>query len=287
MSAATTETPALTCPVCPHACAIRPGSVGLCGARGIEDGRVVSLNYGQAAALALDPVEKKPFARFMPGRRILSYGSFGCNLMCAFCQNASISQARTCGRPETAFISPDELVAKAKELEPSGCVGIALTYNEPLISPEFLLDVGQRARGEGMVLALVTNGYACPSTFDAVCSVTDAMNVDVKCFTEEGYARLGAPGGLACVTRNVRAAHEAGVHVELTTLIVPGLSDDEQAFREEVAWIASISPDIPLHLSRFFPQYLMQDVPPTDPSLMRRFQAIANEALHHVFLGNL
>lgn len=279
--------PALTCNVCPHACSIREGGTGLCGARGVQDGRVVSLNYGEATALELDPIEKKPFARFMPGARILSYGSFGCNMACAFCQNADISQVRVCGQPATRFIAPGDLVAKARELQPAGNAGIALTYNEPLIAPEFVRDVGALLQGTGMVLALVTNGYANAQVFDEACRVTDAMNVDLKCFTEEGYARMGAPGGKARVTRNIRAAHEAGVYVEVTTLIVPSISDDETAFREEVAWLASISPDIPLHLSRFFPTYRMTDEAPTDISLMHRFQDIARASLKYVTLGNV
>lgn len=278
---------ALTCGVCPHACAIREGATGLCGSRGIQDGRVVSLNYGEATALALDPIEKKPFARFMPGSRILSYGSFGCNMACAFCQNADISQVRLCGQPATRFIAPADLVDQAKQLVSAGNVGVALTYNEPLIAPEYLMDVGRLVKEEQLVLALVTNGYATPDVFDGACTVTDAMNIDLKCFTEESYAKLGAPGGLGCVKRNIEAAHDAGIHVEVTTLIVPGVSDSEEDFREEVAWLANLSPDIPLHLSRFFPTFKMSDASPTSIDLMHRFRTIAQEHLHHVYLGNV
>lgn len=277
----------VSCAVCPHQCTMGEGGTGLCGARGVREGRVVSLSFGRATALALDSIEKKPFARFLPGSRILSYGSFGCNMACAFCQNADISQVRASGRPQTRFITPEELVAQAQQLVPRGNVGIALTYNEPLIAPEYLMEVGQLARDAELVLALVSNGYAEPSVFDRACTVTDAVNLDLKCFTEEGYAAMGSPGGLACVTRNIRAAHEAGVHVEVTTLIVPGLSDDEDAFLEEVAWLASVSPDIPLHLSRFFPTYQMASAAPTDVNLMRRFQKIAAASLNHVSLGNV
>lgn len=278
---------ALTCTICPHACIIRPGATGLCRARGIEDGRVISLNYGQATALALDPVEKKPFSCFHPGSHILSYGSFGCNMTCGFCQNADISQVRVCGQPPTTFISPVELVQKAADLQSAGNIGIALTYNEPLIAPEFLMDVGHLAKDADLALAVVTNGYATPDAFDDACTVTDAMNVDVKCFTEEGYAALGAPGGLACVKRNIEAALEAGVHVEITTLIVPGLSDAEEAFRKEVAWLAQLSPATPLHLSRFFPRHEMAEAMPTSIAMMERFQRIACASLEHVFLGNV
>lgn len=275
------------CQVCPHECIIGEGGMGFCGARGEREGHIVSLNYGQASALALDPIEKKPFACFMPGARILSYGSYGCNMTCGFCQNADISQVRTCGRPPTTYLSPEALVAKAKDLADVDNVGVALTYNEPLIVPEYLMDVGRQVQAQGLILAVVTNGYASAHVFDEACSVSAAMNIDLKCFTEEGYAKMGAPGGLACVTRNIRAAFDAGVHVEVTTLIVPGISDDEAAFCEEVAWLAGISPDIPLHLSRFFPQHRMVDAEPTDLSLMRRFQRIAEGSLTHVLLGNV
>ncbi len=277
----------LQCTVCPHQCVLREGAVGLCGARGNEVGRAVSVNYGEASSLALDPIEKKPLARFHPGAKILSYGSFGCNMSCAFCQNASISQVRVCGHPQTVFVSPEELAVKAQELLDMGNIGVALTYNEPLIAPEFLMDTGRLLKEAGLVLCVVTNGYANAPVFDEACRVTSAMNIDLKCFTEEGYRKMGAPDGLAVVKRNIQAAHETGVHVELTTLVAPGISDDEEAFREEVAWIATISPDIPLHLSRFFPTYRMTDAAPTSLSLLQRFQAIANEHLTYVYLGNV
>lgn len=277
----------ITCDVCPHECAIREGGTGLCGARGNEGGRIVGVNYGEASALALDPIEKKPLSHFHPGAKILSYGSFGCNMGCAFCQNADISQVRQCGRPRTVFMSPEDLIAKAEELKGVGNIGIALTYNEPLIAPEFLLDTGKLVHEAGLVLCVVTNGYANPRPFDECCSVTDAMNIDLKSFTEEGYAKMGAPGGLAVVKRNIEAAWTADVHVEVTTLIVPGISDSEDAFREEVAWLASLSPEIPLHLTRFFPTYRMTDADPTDVSLMHRFQRIAEEHLSFIHLGNV
>ncbi len=277
----------VTCPVCPHACSIREGSVGLCGARGIQDGQVVSLNFGEASALSVDPIEKKPLARFHPGASILSYGSFGCNMTCAFCQNADISQVRACGRPQTTFVAPDELVGKARELEQAGNIGVALTYNEPLIAPEYLLAVGRLLHEAEMRLVVVTNGYATPEAFDECCAVTDAMNIDLKCFTAEGYERLGAPGGLACVIRNIEAAHQAGVHVEVTTLVVPGLSDGKEDFIRECDWLASISPEIPLHLTRFFPRFNAQDEKPTNVDLLHQFKGIAEHRLKHVYLGNV
>lgn len=277
----------ITCSVCPHACSIREGGVGLCGARSIQEGRVVSVNFGEAAALSLDPIEKKPLARFRAGTQILSFGSFGCNMSCAFCQNADISQVRACGRPQTVFVAPDELVVKAQELVHAGNIGVALTYNEPLIAPEYLLDVGRLLHEVRMALVVVSNGYANADVFDECASVIDAMNIDLKCFTEKGYESLGAPGGLACVKRNIEAAHAAGVHVEVTTLVVPGLSDSEEDLISECEWLASVSSQIPLHLTRFFPRYQVQDEHPTNPGLLYRFKGIAERYLKYVYVGNV
>lgn len=280
-------TEALTCTVCPHECRIREGGTGLCGARGIQDGRVVSLNYGQAASLSLDPIEKKPLARFRPGKLVLSYGSFGCNTACAFCQNADISQVRACGQPRTTFVTPEQVVSKAVQLASEGNIGLAITYNEPLISPEFLMDCGRMLQDAGLDLVLVTNGYANASVFDEACTVTSAMNVDLKCFNDDGYRSMGAPGGFEVVRRNILAAHDAGVHVEVTTLVVPGISDSEEDMEQEAEWLASILPDIPLHITRFFPCYKMQDANATDVELIHRLRAIAAARLRHVYLGNV
>lgn len=279
------------CDVCPHRCAIAIGRVGICRARGNVDGRVESLNYGQATALSLDPIEKKPFARFHPDSMILSYGSYGCNLRCAFCQNSDISMAGAdaCGNASlpTRFISPEQLVEEALGLKARGNIGVAITYNEPLIASEFIVDTGSLCHGAGLCLALVSNGYANEDVFDKAMGVTDAINIDLKCFSEEGYGALGAPDGLCTVKRNIETAVDSGVHVEVTTLVVPGISDSPQQFEGECAWLASLDRSIPLHISRFFPQYKMTDAAPTDVALMLRFRSIAERYLDNVYLGNV
>ena len=275
------------CTVCPHACRIRPGGLGVCGARGVRDGAVVSLNYGRSTGLALDPIEKKPLACFHPGTSILSYGSFGCNMACPFCQNSSISTARADDPPPTRYISPEDLVAEGVGLKSRGNIGIALTYNEPLIALEYLMDVGRCAREAGLVTVAVTNGYVSRDAWACALPCLDAVNIDLKCFSEAGYRSLGAPGGLEAVKGSIASAFEAGVHVEVTTLVVPGLSDDEEAFREECLWLSSLSPEIPLHITRFFPCYKALDKPPTPTKALMRFKEVADGYLGRVFLGNI
>lgn len=279
----------VVCPVCPHGCRLKGGSFGVCGARTLRDGRIVSLNYGQATALALDPLPKKPLARFHPGSLVLSYGSFGCNLRCPFCQNSDISMADAEGRVASAarFVSPEGLVAHALDLRDRGNIGIAYTYNEPFIAPEYLMDCAALAREAGLLNVAVTNGYVSAGTWDAALPFLDALNIDLKCYSEEGYRSLGAPGGLAVVKRSIEAAVAAGAHVEITTLVVTGLSDSEELFYEECAWLASIAPSIPLHLSRFFPAYRTRDKRPTEIAVLERFCGIARTFLEHVYMGNV
>lgn len=283
------DIPTAICTVCPHQCRIREGELGFCGARACIGGSVVSKSFGEATALALDPIEKKPLARFHPGSTILSYGSYGCNLRCGFCQNSDISMEDANGSmaQRAVFISPEELVNKAKELTPQGNIGVALTYNEPLIAPEYLHDVGNLLHDAEMQCVIVTNGYVSQATFESLIPCIDAANIDLKCFSEEGYRSVGAPHGLETVKQTIADAVEAGIHVEVTTLIVPGLSDSPQLFEEECKWIASVSKNVPLHLTRFFPQYKMVDENPTSLRLMSEFEEIANRYLEYVYLGNV
>lgn len=277
------------CGVCPHHCVIAPGKLGMCGARRNEGGAIVDANYGAATALALDPIEKKPLTRFHPGSTVLSYGSYGCNLSCPFCQNSDISMADAASEIAAAavYLSPDDLVDKAVSLASRGNIGVAFTYNEPLIAPEYLRDVATLLHDRGLQSVVVTNGYSDPSMFESLVDSIDAMNIDLKCFTEEGYGRLGASHGLTTVLANIKTAVTAGIHVEVTTLVVPGLSDDEESFKAECAWIAALDRGIPLHISRFFPRFKMTDAVPTDLGLLSRFADIARSELDHVEVGNV
>ena len=277
------------CPVCPHRCALTEGKTGLCRARGMRGGELVSLNYGVVSSIALDPIEKKPLACFHPGSTILSVGSFGCNLRCPFCQNWEIS-ASSGGeftRDERHTLLPGQLAALADELRPRGSIGVAFTYNEPLVGWEYVRDTALLLRERDLKTVLVTNGCFCDEVAAQILPLTDALNIDLKCFRAETYeSRLG--GDLETVKRFIARAAES-CHVELTTLIVPGLNDSDEEIRALSAWIASLpgGEEIPLHLTRFVPRYRMTDRRATERQSVRHLAALARERLNRVYTGNM
>lgn len=269
------------CGLCFHRCRLAEGQTGLCRARANRGGRIVPLGYARLTSLALDPIEKKPLRRFRPGSLILSAGSFGCNLRCPFCQNAEIS---TAGEDFPARdCPPEELVQLALGLRTRGNIGLAYTYNEPLVGFEYISDCAALARKAGLVNVLVTNGTVEPEPWQELLPLIDAENIDLKGFTEDWYRRLG--GDLSAVMRSIELAARA-CHLEVTTLLVPGCNDGEHEMRELTAWLASISPEIPLHLSRFFPRHLMRDMPPTPAERVYRLADVARERLKYVYTGN-
>ena len=270
------------CELCFHHCALDEGQTGLCRARACQDGKIVSLNYGRLTSLALDPIEKKPLRRFHPGSLILSVGSFGCNLRCPFCQNHEISMAGDSGIP-TVEVSPEQLAAKAAELVPQGNIGVAYTYNEPLIGYEYVQDCASLVHEQGMVNVLVTNGTVEEEPWRALLPLIDASNIDLKGFTPAWYRQLG--GNLETVKRSIALAAER-CHVEVTTLLIPGENDSEEEIRELARWLASVSPEIPLHLSRFFPRYRMLDRPPAPVEQVCRLAETARRYLSYVYTGN-
>ncbi|MGE4548120.1 MAG: AmmeMemoRadiSam system radical SAM enzyme [Intestinibacillus sp.] len=270
-----------TCTLCPHRCAIADGQTGLCRARINRGGRIKCGNYGKITALALDPIEKKPLRRFYPGSHILSVGSYGCNLRCPFCQNHEIAMAG--GRMNTTFLSPEDLVQEAVSLVPRGNIGLAYTYNEPLIGYEYVRDCSALARQRGLKNVLVTNGYLNPEPFNALLPLIDAINIDLKGFTEEYYAWVG--GDLTTVQRSIALA-AAHCHVEVTTLVLPGKNDDPTQMRALAAWLASVDPGIPLHITRFFPRYRVQDLPPTPIETVVTLAETARGFLQHVYAVN-
>lgn len=274
----------IICPVCWRHCRIPEDGTGWCSARRNVGGVNLCDNYGMITSLALDPVEKKPFARFHPGKMLLSAGSYGCNMACPFCQNYSISQS---DRDGGLFrqIAPDTLAELALGQRRSGCIGLAFTYNEPMISYEYVRDAARYAKEHGLVSAVVTNGCVAEPVLREVLPYVDAFNVDLKCFTPEGYRKLG--GDLDLVRNFIATAVQAGRHVEVTTLVVPGISDSPDEIDALAAWLASLDPDIPLHLTRFFPCYRMTEGAPTDPALLFRLRETAAKHLRSVFLGNL
>lgn len=282
------------CGVCFRHCEISEGKRGFCGARTCRDGEVRAENYGRITSLALDPIEKKPLSRFLPGSMILSVGSYGCNLRCPFCQNHEISWSAAAMRlRETAeTVSPKDIVRAALRYKPYGNVGIAFTYNEPLIGWEFVRDTAKLAHEEGLVSVLVTNGTAELSVLEELEPYVDAMNVDLKSFSERTYSEL-LGGSLDAVKVFIARAVQI-CHVELTALIVPGENDSEEEMRALSGWIAgltdadgrTVGPEIPLHVSRFFPRFRMTDRPATDPARVYRLADVARERLKYVYTGN-
>ena len=270
------------CPVCPHHCLLAAGQTGRCRARKNREGKIVNINYGKLTSLMLDPIEKKPLRRFFPGSRILSVGSFGCNLACPFCQNYEISMADS-GQAHWQEAAPEALAGLAQEYQDRGNIGVAFTYNEPLVGYEFVRDTARLVRERGMKNVLVTNGCAEPLVLEELLPYVDAMNIDLKGFTGEWYEKLG--GDLETVKRFIaRAAQDC--HVELTTLIVPGENDSEEEMDREARWIASLDWEIPLHVTRFFPQYRMADKVPTPVERVYRLRNTAAQWLRYVYVGN-
>ena len=271
------------CPVCPHHCILPEGSLGRCRARVNKNGKVVSAHYGKITSIALDPIEKKPLAFFHPGSMILSVGSYGCNLSCPFCQNYDIASVGEEHFADLRTASPEKLLEIACDTIPEGNIGIAYTYNEALVGYEFVRDTAKLIHEEGMLNVLVTNGNACKEILEEILPSMDAMNIDLKCFTEDGYKKLG--GELQTVMQFIETSHEK-CHIEITSLIVPGLNDSPEEMEEEAEWIASLDPEIPLHITRYFPRYKYREAP-TDIDLMRNLKTLAERHLKHVLLGNV
>ena len=291
------------CEVCFRHCEINEGEIGFCGARICKDGIVTASNYGKITALALDPIEKKPLSRFCPGSKILSVGSYGCNLRCPFCQNYDISwseMAKSFAKLDIdnmdekglEYISPEELVYIAKSYTDEGNIGIAFTYNEPIIGYEFIRDTARLIKSEGMKNVLVSNGTAEIAVLEEILPYIDAMNIDLKGFSDDYYSRL--LGGNRKMVMNFIERAVRDSHVELTTLIIPGENDSYDEMREISSWIAGlkdssgnvIGKQIPLHISRFFPTFKMTDRAATDVRRVYELADIAREKLDFVYTGN-
>jgi pyruvate formate lyase activating enzyme len=274
-----------TCNLCPHHCRLQAGQTGFCRARMNFGGRMTSLSYGKITALALDPIEKKPLRLFHPGSVILSVGSFGCNLRCPFCQNHEISQvglAEAAGRD----LHPEQLLALAVRAKREyGSIGVAFTYNEPLTGYEYVWDAAHLLKQAGLLVVLVTNGQICATPWRRLLPFLDAVNIDLKGFRQEFYEGLG--GDLETVKTAIRLAVAAQVHVEVTTLVIPGKNDSVREMERESLFLSQLSEEIPLHLSRFFPRYRELSLPPTPRETLLTLQQEAQKHLRHVFLGNI
>jgi pyruvate formate lyase activating enzyme len=333
---------ALCCTVCPHNCLIPENGVGFCGVRTYSGGKIRSKTYGLISSLNLDPIEKKPLRNFYPGAMILSVGGYGCNLRCPFCQNHNIAtvsaESNSTNSVSPGFVSarsvsthsastnsvspgfvsndsvlagisltPAQLTDMAVKYIPQGNIGIAYTYNEPLINYEYLLDCIKSVRAAGLKNILVTNGLINPKPLETLLPYIDAMNIDLKGFTEEFYNRLSGKTEnnaletineiftanfstnptqslLETVKETIRRAVRH-CHVEITTLVIPG--ENETHVEPIARWLAGISPDIPYHISRFFPRFNYADKQPTPPDTIRRLTITARKYLNYVYAGNL
>jgi pyruvate formate lyase activating enzyme len=271
------------CDLCPRRCTIPNGHFGACGVRGNKNGKGLLPFYGHITSLALDPIEKKPLFHYRPGSMILSVGFSGCNLRCPFCQNYHISQ--TVGAPGR-LMQPGEIISAAMHEDTEA---IAYTYSEPLVHAEFLLDCMALARRHGIANVLVTNGCANTEVAQEILSLTDAANIDLKCFSTETYSDVLGGGSKACfetILGFIRLACMQGVHVEITTLVVPGLNDSTEELDSCSDFIASVNNHIPWHLSAYHPDYRW-NAPPTDPGFLLKTKERAEKKLAYVYTGNI
>ncbi|HZY91817.1 MAG TPA: AmmeMemoRadiSam system radical SAM enzyme [Thermoplasmata archaeon] len=272
------------CTACARYCVIPPGSHGFCFVRSNEAGQLVLLTYGLAAAIQVDPVEKKPLSHFRPGSRVLSIGTVGCNWRCQYCQNAEISQEHEVGgRP----LLPREAVRLALQMD---CQGVTFTYNEPTIFIEYALDVIEEAHRAGLFANFVTNGYMTPEAVDVLAPKLDAISVDFKGSGEEQFMRKYITAkGPAPILDTIVELNRRGVHVEITNLIVPTVGDDPTALRTLARFVHDrLGPETPFHLLRFHPDYKMMEFPQTPVRTLERLHGIAKEeGLDYVYLGNV
>jgi len=269
------------CRLCPHQCRLGPGRAGICRVRENVDGRLVTRIYGECSSISLDPVEKKPLYHFHPGSTILSLGTIGCNLSCRFCQNWQISQDDA----PTRYLGPQQVVDMACRYRDEGCIGLAYTYSEPLIWFEYVLDTAKLAADRGLKNVVVTNGMIMEEPLRELLPYIDAMNIDIKAFSEEFYRKY-CGGKLQPVLETARIV-ASSCHLEVTNLLIPGLNDAADDLHGLCGWIRdNLGYETPLHLSRYHPAYKMQ-LPPTPVDTMRKAGQIARSYLKYVHLGNM
>lgn len=278
------------CGVCPHHCELEEGQLGLCRARRCSGGHVTSESYGRVTSLAVDPIEKKPIARWKPGTRTLSVGSYGCNLRCPFCQNWQIAQA---GADEVPWreVSPNELIELALEARSRDVLvqSIAYTYNEPLVGWEYVRDCARLAHEAGLANVLVSNGCANQAVIRELAPLLDAANIDYKSDTDGFYHRcVGSREAVRTTVETLAATPTC--HLEVTTLVIPGENDTPDEMRSIAEWLAGLEQrcgtDITLHVTRFFPRWRMQDRGPTPVARVYELADVAREHLEHVYVGN-
>jgi pyruvate formate lyase activating enzyme len=276
----------IQCDVCPRACKLHDGQRGLCFVRAAQGGQIVLTTYGRSSGFCIDPIEKKPLNHFLPGTPILSFGTAGCNLTCKFCQNWEISKAREWDR--LCDEATPEMIADAAER--LGCKSVAFTYNDPVIFLEYAVDVAKACRDKGIKTVAVTAGYISGGgPREEFFAHMDAANVDLKGFTEDFYHKL-CTGTLADVLETLTyIKHETECWVETTTLVIPGWNDSPDELDAMTKWVVkNLGPDVPMHFSRFHPDWKMQDVPPTPRETLNRAREIAlGNGVRYAYVGNI
>ena len=276
----------IVCQACGHVCKLDEGEYGICGVRRVEEGELKLLTYGLVAAINIDPVEKKPMFHFLPTTKALSLGTVGCNFSCSFCQNYEISQYPKEHNHEIIGneFSPERIVSLALE---HGCDSIAYTYNEPIIFFEYTYDIAKLAHEKGLKNIYVTSGYETKKALDLLTPYIDGMNIDIKSFNDAFYKEI-CGARLKPVLEAVKYAHEKGIWIEITTLLISGKNDSDEEIRSIAKFIAEIDTSIPWHLSAFHPTYKMLDVPRTPLSTLHRAYKIGQEeGLKYLYVGNI
>ena len=273
------------CFLCPRHCHIGHGQSGFCYIRVNQDGRLYSLGYAAPAALQIDPIEKKPLSHFLPGTRVFSMGTAGCNMGCFFCQNWDISKSHQ-DQVNSRHVPPEEVPLLAKKY---GCASIAFTYNEPTIWGEYVIDICKAARPMGLKTVMVSNGYITREAFHDIYDHIDAANIDLKAFTENFYGKITLTHLQPVLNTLEWLKNETSVWFELTNLMIPTLNDDPEETRRLADWVREqLGPDVPLHFTAFHPDFKLQDKPRTPPETLHRARQIAREAgLHYVYEGNI
>ncbi len=275
----------LACTLCPRLCRLHEGQTGFCAIRAAQDGELVQLSYGRTTGFAVDPIEKKPLNHFLPGTSVLSFGTAGCNLGCRFCQNWSISAA-TLDEAVRVEASPEAIVALARR---EGCPSVAMTYNDPVTWAEYAIDISKAARANGLRSVLVTAGYVTAEARPDLYAHIDAVNVDLKAFTEAFYRKVTLAHIEPVKETLIWLAQQRKVWLEVTTLLIPGLNDGDAELRALCTWVGSeLGVEVPLHFTAFHPDFKLRDRPATPPATLTRARRIGREVgLRYVYTGNV
>lgn len=272
------------CTLCPHFCKLSDRERGYCGDRENRGGTYYTLVYGKACAVHIDPIEKKPLFHFLPGKNTLSIATAGCNVNCKFCQNWEISQVRP-EQVQNYDFPPSQVVKSAQKYN---CPVIAYTYTEPVVFYEYMYDTSVKARSKGIKSVVISAGFINPEPLEELTKVVDAIKIDLKAFTQDFYTNY-VRGELKPILEAIKIVHKSQAWLEIVYLVIPTLNDSPPNIRKMCQWIMKeIGPDVPLHFSRFYPMYLLKNLPPTPISTLEKLRNIAlKEGLHYVYIGNV